>query len=193
MELIFATHNPNKLKEVQIMMPDHVKLLSLDDIGLNDDIPETAGTIAGNAIQKVNYVKQRYDLPVFADDTGLEVLSLNNEPGVYSARYAGDHKNSDDNMSLLLEKLGTSTDRKARFVTVIALALNRHELIFEGVCEGEITKERSGTAGFGYDPIFSPNGYQTTFAQMSLTEKATISHRGIALRRLIDYLSNDVN
>lgn len=193
MELIFATHNANKLKEVQIMMPNHVKLLSLDDIGLNDDIPETATTIAGNAVQKVNYVKQRYDIPVFADDTGLEVLSLNNEPGVYSARYAGDHKNSDDNMSLLLEKLGTSTDRKARFVTVIALALNRHELIFEGVCDGEITKERSGTGGFGYDPIFRPIGYQTTFAQMSLTEKATISHRGIALRRLIDYLSNDVN
>jgi len=158
MELIFATHNPNKLKEVQIMMPDHIKLLSLSDIGLQDDIPETSDTIAGNAIQKVNYVKQRFDLPVFADDTGLEVLSLNNEPGVYSARYAGDHKNSNDNMDLLLNKLENSTDRKARFVTVIALALNRHELIFEGVCEGEITKERSGKKGFGYDPIFKPNG-----------------------------------
>ncbi len=193
MELIFATHNPNKLKEVQIMMPSHVKLLSLSDIGLTDDIPETANTIAGNAIQKVNYVKQRFNLPVFADDTGLEVLSLKNEPGVYSARYAGPQKNSEDNMSLLLEKLEGSLDRKARFVTVIALAMDDHELIFEGVCEGEITKNRSGLEGFGYDPIFKPSGYDTTFAEMSLKEKATISHRGIALRRLMDYLSNDVN
>lgn len=193
MELIFATGNQNKLKEVQIMMPAHIKLLSLKNIGLDEDIPETSSTIAGNAVQKVEFIKQRYDLPVFADDTGLEIEALNNEPGVYSARYAGPQKNSDDNIQLVLNKLDGIKNRKARFVTVFALELNGHQTLFEGVCPGEITHAKSGTDGFGYDPIFKPNGFDRTFAEMTLTEKGTISHRGIALQKLIHYLKKDVN
>lgn len=189
MEIIFATHNKNKLKEVQIMMPSQIKLLSLDDIGMHEEIPETSDTISGNAAQKVRFIRQRYDLPVFADDTGLEVLSLNNEPGVYSARYAGDHKNSEDNMDLLIKNLEEKENRSARFVTVFALDMDRCQTLFEGICSGIITKERCGHDGFGYDPIFMPNGYNKTFAQMSLLEKSEISHRGIALRKLIAYLS----
>jgi len=189
MEIIFATHNKNKLKEVQIMMPSHIKLLSLDDIGMHEDIPETSDTISGNAAQKVRFIRQRYDLPVFADDTGLEVQALNNEPGVYSARYAGEQKNSEDNMNLLLKNLLEQENRNARFVTVFALDMERSQTIFEGVCEGIITKERYGNDGFGYDPIFMPNGFNKTFAQMSLLEKGEISHRGIALKKLIAYLT----
>lgn len=189
MDIIFATHNKNKLKEVQIMMPSRIKLLSLEDIGMNEDIPETSSTISGNAAQKAQFIRQRYDLPVFADDTGLEVLSLNNQPGVYSARYAGEQKNSQDNMDLLLKNLEGKRDRSARFVTVFALDMERCQTIFEGVCEGVITEERMGQDGFGYDPIFMPKGFEKTFAQMSLLEKGEISHRGIALRKLIAYLS----
>lgn len=189
MEIIFATHNKNKLKEVQIMMPENIKLLSLDDIGMHEEIPETSNTISGNAAQKVVFIRERYDLPVFADDTGLEVGSLNNEPGVYSARYAGEQKNSEDNMTLLLKKLEEKSDRSARFVTVFALDMANNQTIFEGICEGVITKQRSGQDGFGYDPIFIPRGFDKTFAQMSLVEKGQVSHRGIALRKLIAYLS----
>ncbi|MBF4984489.1 RdgB/HAM1 family non-canonical purine NTP pyrophosphatase [Nonlabens mediterrranea] len=189
MEIIFATHNQNKLKEVQIMMPEHIKLLSLDDIGMHDEIPETSATISGNAAQKVQFIRQRYDMPVFADDTGLEVLALNNEPGVYSARYAGEHKSSIDNMELLLKNLEGKRDRSARFVTVFALDMDRCQTLFEGVCEGAVTEEYHGDQGFGYDPIFMPNGYDKTFAQMSLMEKGEISHRGIALKKLIAYLT----
>ncbi|MGJ8684860.1 MAG: RdgB/HAM1 family non-canonical purine NTP pyrophosphatase [Nonlabens sp.] len=189
MEIIFATHNLNKLKEVQILMPSHIKLLSLGDIGMHEDIPETSATISGNAAQKVRFIRDRYDLPVFADDTGLEVLALNNEPGVYSARYAGEQKSSEDNMDLLLKNLEGKRDRSARFVTVIALDMEHCQTMFEGVCEGEIIEERVGTEGFGYDPIFKPNGFDKTFAQMNLVEKGAISHRGIALKKLIAYLS----
>ncbi|GAK77189.1 nucleoside 5-triphosphatase RdgB [Nonlabens ulvanivorans] len=189
MEIIFATHNNNKLKEVQIMMPENIKLLSLDDIGMHEDIPETSTTISGNAAQKVQFIRQRYDLPVFADDTGLEVFALNNEPGVYSARYAGEHKSSEDNMELLLKNLEGKRDRSARFVTVFALDMDRCQTLFEGVCDGVITKSYHGDKGFGYDPIFMPNGYEKTFAQMSLVEKGEISHRGIALKKLIAYLT----
>lgn len=188
MELIFATHNDNKLKEVQALMPSHVRLISLKDLNFLDDIPETSGTIAGNAIQKVEFLKDRYDLPIFADDTGLLVDALNGEPGVYSARYAGEQKNSEDNMDLLLKKLTDNNNRSARFVTAIALNLNHSQTLFEGVCEGTILKERKGDAGFGYDPIFLPNGYDQSFAQMSLTQKGEISHRAKALHKLIDYL-----
>ncbi len=189
MDIIFATHNKNKLREVQIMMPQEIKLLSLEDIGMHEDIPETSNTISGNAAQKVKYIRQRYDLPVFADDTGLEILSLNNEPGVYSARYAGEHKNSEDNMDLVLKNLEGKRDRSARFVTVFALDMERCQTMFEGVCEGKIIEQRTGEYGFGYDPIFMPNDFDKTFAQMSLVEKGEISHRGIALRKLIAYLS----
>ncbi|WP_438961249.1 non-canonical purine NTP diphosphatase [Nonlabens sp.] len=189
MDIIFATHNKNKLKEVQIMMPPHIKLLSLEDIGMNEDIPETSPTISGNAIQKVQFIRTRYNLPVFADDTGLEVPSLNNAPGVYSARYAGEQKNSQDNMNLLLQNLENKKDRSARFITVFALDMEHSQTIFEGVCKGMITEQRMGEDGFGYDPIFMPHGFDKTFAQMSLTEKGEISHRGIALKKLITYLS----
>ncbi|AGC78519.1 XTP/dITP diphosphohydrolase [Nonlabens dokdonensis] len=192
MEIIFATHNENKLKEVQVLMPSHVKLVSLKDLGFEEDIPETADTIAGNAIQKVEYLRNRFDLPIFADDTGLIVDSLDGEPGVYSARYAGEQKNSEDNMDLLLDKLTNNNDRKARFITAIALHLNHCQTLFEGICEGTILKERKGDKGFGYDPIFQPDGYTKSFAQMTLTEKGEISHRAKALSKLIDYLK-DVN
>lgn len=188
MEIIFATHNDNKLREVQALMPSHVKLISLKDLNFKEDIPETSGTIAGNAIQKVEFLKDRFDLPIFADDTGLLVDALNGEPGVYSARYAGEQKNSEDNMNLLLEKLTDNNNRAARFVTAIALNLNHSQTLFEGVCEGIILKEKKGDKGFGYDPIFMPSGFDKSFAQMSLTEKGTISHRAKALLKLIDYL-----
>ena len=188
MEIIFATHNQNKLKEVQVLMPSHVKLISLDDLDFKEDIPETSDTIAGNAIQKVEFLRNRFDLPIFADDTGLIVDSLDGEPGIYSARYAGEHKNSEDNMNLLLEKLTNNNDRKARFITAIALNLNHNQTLFEGICEGTILEERKGKKGFGYDPIFQPDGYTKSFAQMTMSEKGEISHRAKALRKLIEYL-----
>jgi XTP/dITP diphosphohydrolase len=188
MEIIFATHNQNKLLEVQALMPSHIELISLKDLGFEEDIPETSGTIAGNAIQKVEFLKDRFKQPIFADDTGLLVEALNGEPGVYSARYAGEQKNSDDNMDLLLEKLTDNNHRAARFVTAIALNLGHCQVLFEGICEGTILRERKGTKGFGYDPIFQPNGFEKSFAEMSLTEKGTISHRAKALLKLIDYL-----
>lgn len=192
MELIFATHNPNKLKEVQQMMPKSIKLLSLEDVQLFDEIPENAATIKENAILKTDYIRQRFNLPVFADDTGLIVSSLGGQPGVRSARYAGEHKNSDDNMDLLLANLKSSRNRSAHFLTVISLYINNEQFIFEGICEGEILENRQGEKGFGYDPIFRPNGYQHSFAQMELTEKSAISHRGKALRKLI-YFLNGIN
>jgi XTP/dITP diphosphohydrolase len=188
MEIIFATHNQNKLLEVQALMPSHIELISLKDLGFEENIPETSGTIAGNAIQKVAFLKDRFNQPIFADDTGLLVDALNGEPGVYSARYAGEQKNSDDNMDLLLEKLTDNNHRTARFVTAIGLNLNDCQVLFEGICEGTILKKRKGTKGFGYDPIFQPNGFDKSFAEMSLTEKGAISHRAKALLKLIDYL-----
>ncbi len=189
MELIFATHNKNKLIEVQALMPSHISLLSLTDIGLHDEIPETAVTIAQNAVLKVKYVRERFDLPVFADDTGLLVHALNNAPGVHTARYAGEQRDNDANMNLLLTNLNGISDRSARFITVIALSSQDGECLFEGVCSGVITSERMGDKGFGYDPIFKPDGYDKTFAQMTLTEKGTVSHRAKALGKLIEYLS----
>jgi XTP/dITP diphosphohydrolase len=154
------------------------------------DIPETAETIEGNAILKANYVTENFGLPCFADDTGLEIESLNNEPGVYSARYAGEHKNAEDNMDLVLKKLAAKTNRKAQFKTIIALNINNQQHIFEGIVKGEITLEKSGNQGFGYDPIFQPEGFSTTFAQMTMEQKTVISHRGIAVQKLIKFLSN---
>jgi XTP/dITP diphosphohydrolase len=189
MKLVFATHNKNKYIEVKTMLPKHIELLSLDDIGCNEEIEETADTIEGNAILKANYVRDNYKLDCFADDTGLEVKSLNNEPGIYSARYAGDSHNSEANIKKLLKNLEGREDRSARFKTAIALTLNRSEIMFLGICEGEITKELRGESGFGYDPIFQPKGFDKTFAEMTLTQKSKIGHRGKAMRQLIDYLS----
>jgi XTP/dITP diphosphohydrolase len=189
MELIFATHNKNKLAEIQAMMPSYIKLLSLEEVGLLEEIPETADTIAENAVLKTDYVRERFDLPVFADDTGLIVKSLNGEPGVKSARYAGLNRNTDDNMNLLLENLKDKEDRSAHFLTVISLFINDKQYVFEGHCDGKILENRSGDQGFGYDPIFQPDGFQKTFAQMELLEKSNISHRGIAFQKMTNFLA----
>ncbi len=188
MKLVFATHNLNKLKEVQALIPSQITLVSLTDIGCLEDIPETSNTLEGNAKLKADYVTQKYNLPCFADDTGLLVNALKGAPGVFSARYAGEQKSSDDNMIKLLSELYTEEDRTAKFQTVIALNLNNESLFFEGIVEGEITTRRKGEKGFGYDPIFKPHGYNQTFAELPLQVKNDISHRGIATKKLINYL-----
>ena len=188
MQLVFASNNANKIREIQILLPNTIQILSLTDIGCHEEIPETADTIEGNAILKANYVTQKYGYNCFADDTGLEVKALNGEPGVYSARYAGVQKNADDNMNKLLENLKDKTNRSAQFKTVIALNLDGKQLLFTGIIKGTIIKEKLGNQGFGYDPIFQPEGYQHTFAQFSIQEKATISHRGLAVKKLIAFL-----
>jgi len=188
MQLVSATNNANKIKEIKQLLPSIINLLSLQDIKCNEDIPETSDTIKGNAIQKAEYVYKNYGYNCFADDTGLEVESLNGEPGIYSARYAGEQKNAEENMELLLSKLNEKENRKARFVTVIALIIDGKINCFEGIVEGTITKEKSGKEGFGYDPIFKPNGYNITFSEMNLDDKNKISHRGKAVKKLVDYL-----
>ncbi|MCC1483615.1 non-canonical purine NTP diphosphatase [Winogradskyella immobilis] len=190
MTLVFATNNLNKLKEVQSIVPKHINLLSLSDIGCTEDIPETQPTIEGNAIQKAEYLKNNYGYDCFADDTGLEVEALNNEPGVFSARYAGPQRNDADNMNKLLNNLKDKSNRSAHFKTVIALHLNGELKTFTGICKGEITQEKSGNKGFGYDPIFKAEGYTKTFAEISLNEKNKIGHRGKAVKQLISHLSN---
>jgi len=190
MQLVFATNNHNKLKEVQALIPSQIKLLSLNDIGCLEDIPETQITIEGNAMQKAEYIKQHYGYDCFADDTGLEVEALNNEPGVFSARYAGAQRNADDNMNLLLKKLNGKDNRKAQFKTVIALHLNGDIQTFKGICKGEITLQKNGEKGFGYDPIFKPNGFNETFAEMDLELKNTIGHRGKAVNQLVSFLNS---
>jgi XTP/dITP diphosphohydrolase len=188
MQLVFASNNKNKILEIQSILPDTIEILSLESIGCYEDIPETSTTIEGNAILKANYVTQKYGYNCFADDTGLEVDALNGEPGVYSARYAGEQRNSDDNMDKLLECLSDKSNRKAQFKTVIALNLNGKQHLFTGIARGEITLEKSGNQGFGYDPIFKPEEYQETFAQLSLDVKNKISHRGKATQLLINFL-----
>ncbi len=190
MQLVFATHNQNKLREVQKLVPDHVQLLSLNDIGCHEDIPETGKTLEENAKLKADYVARNYKIPCFADDTGLLVTALNGEPGVYSARYAGEQKNAEDNMHKVLTKLEHHPNRSARFTTIIALRLGTEYELFEGTVEGEITHKKKGLEGFGYDPIFRPEGYQKTFAELSLATKNAISHRGKAIKKLISYLKD---
>ncbi|QHI34744.1 Non-canonical purine NTP pyrophosphatase [Kordia antarctica] len=189
MKLVFATNNQNKVKEVQSLLPNHITILSLIDIGCEEDIPETQPTIEGNAIQKAQYVKKHYGYDCFADDTGLEVNALNGEPGVFSARYAGEQRNSDDNMNKLLNELQDKKDRSAHFKTVVALILNGEQHTFSGICKGTIIKEKKGEKGFGYDPIFMANGFEETFAQISLEEKNRVGHRGKAVQKLIDFLN----
>lgn len=191
MQLVFASNNKNKILEIQSMLPDTIKILSLESIGCHEEIPETAETIEGNAILKANYVTRNYGYDCFADDTGLEVDSLNGEPGVFSARYAGEQRNADDNMNKLLEALSDKNNRKAQFKTVIALNLNGKQQLFTGIARGEITLEKTGNQGFGYDPIFKPEEYQETFAQLSLDVKNKISHRGKATLQLIDFLKGN--
>lgn len=192
MNLVFATHNPNKLHEVQLLMPKHITLLSLDEIGCTEEIPETAETLEGNAKLKADFVTEHYGMPCFADDTGLLVDAINGEPGVFSARYAGEQKNADDNMDKLLEALQGKENRSAHFKTVIALNLPDENHFFEGIAEGTITTEKLGDSGFGYDPIFRPDGFEETFAQLSIEIKNKISHRGRALQKLINKLETIV-
>ena len=189
MEIVFATNNLNKIKEVQSLLPSNITILSLESIGCNEEITETKNTIEENAIQKADYIKEHYGLNCFADDTGLEVNALNSSPGVYSARYAGPEKCSESNMKLLLSKLKLISDRSAQFKTVIALNINGKTLIFEGICKGEISHEKKGKGGFGYDPIFIPNNHKKTFAELSLSRKNEIGHRGKAVTKLVNYLN----
>ena len=188
MQLVFATNNLNKLKEVQALVPKHIKLLSLGDILCIEDIPETQSTIEGNAIQKAEYLVKHYGYDCFADDTGLEVEALNGEPGVYSARYAGPQRNAEANTNKLLSELENKANRNARFKTVIALHLNGKLHTFTGICSGVITEEKHGEGGFGYDPVFKAEGYDRTFAQIPLEEKNRIGHRGKAVKKLISFL-----
>lgn len=187
-KLVFATNNEHKLIEVQKMLGDKFDVLSLKDINCFEDIPETAATLEGNASIKSKYVYEKYGLNCFADDTGLEVEALSNQPGVYSARYAGEQKSSEDNMTKLLLELNKINNRKARFRTVISLILDGKENLFEGIVEGDILSERHGGEGFGYDPIFQPSGFDLSFAEMDMENKNKISHRGRAVAKLITYL-----
>jgi len=191
MKIVFATNNANKIKEIQSMLPESIEIISLESIGCHEDIPETANTIEGNAIMKANYVTEKYGYDCFADDTGLEVEALNGEPGVYSARYAGEQKSAEDNMNKLLLNLEKSTNRNAQFKTVITLNLKGKQYLFTGIAKGEITLEKSGNHGFGYDPIFRPEGFQETFAELSLETKNAISHRGKVTRELIAFLNQN--
>ena len=188
MELVFATNNQHKLEEVQQLIGSKFDLKSLADIHCTDDIPETGTTFKENASQKSKYIFDRFALNCFADDSGLEVDALNNEPGVYSARYSGT-RDSQQNLQLVLDKLGKHANRKARFVTVISLIVNGQEYFFEGIIEGKLTTNPSGNKGFGYDPIFIPNGYDVTFSDLDLAEKNQISHRAKAMQKLIEFLN----
>jgi XTP/dITP diphosphohydrolase len=188
MKIVFATNNPNKLKEIQSLMPAGIEIISLKDIGCTEDIPETGETLEANAFQKARYLKEHYGYDCFADDTGLEIESLNRAPGVYSARYAGPERSAEANMAKILSELDGKENRKAQFRTAIALILNGKEQLFEGKVEGHISETKQGEEGFGYDPIFLPKNYQRSFAQMSMDEKGTISHRGRAVRKLVDFL-----
>ncbi len=187
-KLVFATGNPNKVMEVNKMLDDHFQVVSLKDMGITEDIPETRPTIEGNALQKAEYIHENYGLDCFSEDTGLEVDALDGEPGVFSARYAGEARSAQANMDLLLQKLEGQSNRLARFRTVIALILNGKTYTFEGVAEGSIRRDRSGAGGFGYDPIFEPEGHSLTFAEISASEKNRISHRGKAVRKLTAFL-----
>ncbi len=188
MKLVFATNNIHKLKEVQEILSDTIEILSLDAIGCTEDIEETATTLEGNAKLKADYITQKYGYDCFADDTGLEVESLEGKPGVYSARYAGEHGNAEKNMEKLLNALHGKSNRNAQFRTAVALNLQGKQYLFEGVCKGEILPQKSGTDGFGYDPIFQPVGYSESFAEMSSEQKNGISHRGLAIQKLVAFL-----
>jgi XTP/dITP diphosphohydrolase len=189
LKLVFATNNKNKLKEVQAMLTNF-EIVSLADINCFDDIPETAKTLEGNALLKANYITKKFGLNCFADDTGLEVEVLNNAPGVFSARYAGEENNSENNMNKLLLELGENTNRKAQFRTAIALNIEGKQFIFEGICKGEILKQKQGNSGFGYDPLFMPNGFNKSFAEMEMSKKGQISHRGKAISKLVTFLNS---
>ncbi len=189
-EIIFATANPNKIREIKSMLAGRYTILGLDSINCTEDIPETRDTIIGNALQKAEYIVEHYGVNCFSEDSGLEIDALEGAPGVYSARYAGPEKNSDANISLVLSELKGKNDRGAQFRTVIALYLDGQMHTFEGIIRGKILNQRRGTGGFGYDPIFLPDGYDQTFGEMNADQKNLISHRAIAVRKLQDFLVN---
>ncbi|QRR02276.1 RdgB/HAM1 family non-canonical purine NTP pyrophosphatase [Dyadobacter sandarakinus] len=190
MKLCFATNNANKLQEIQAMLGQEFKLVTLEQIGCYDDIPEPYETISENSVGKARYVWENFGINCFADDTGLEVEALGGEPGVMSARYAGPQRMPDDNMNLLLQNLAPFDDRSARFITVITLCINGDYQQFEGTINGTIISEKRGDQGFGYDPVFMPEGFEVTFAQMSMQEKAALSHRGRAFAKLVEFLKD---
>jgi XTP/dITP diphosphohydrolase len=193
MKLVFATNNSHKLKEIKAMMPDGIELLSLSDIGCYDEIEETEATLEGNAILKADYITKKYGYSCFSDDTGLEVEALNGAPGVYSARYAGEKASYENNVNKLLQEMEGVKNRSGRFRTVIALNIDYYQYLFEGICEGIILEKQQGTAGFGYDPIFQPRGFNQSFAEMQMDEKGKISHRGQAIKKLIEFLKSQPN
>ena len=192
MKLVFATNNKHKLDEVKDLLPSSMQILTLKEIKCFEDIEETEDTLEGNAKLKSDHVKINYGYDCFADDTGLEVEALNGEPGVYSARYAGEDATFDDNVQKLLGAMKGIQNRKARFRTVVSLYMNGRQFFFEGVCNGFIEENISGTKGFGYDPIFRPEGYDKTFAEMDLKEKGLISHRGLAVKKLVTFLKDQI-
>lgn len=187
-EIVFATNNKHKAAEVELLLGKDFLINTLSSIGCFEDVPETSDSLEGNARQKAKYVFDNYGIDCFADDTGLEVESLNDEPGIYSARYAGNQRSAEDNMALLLANLERQENRNAQFRTVISLVIDGEYYSFEGIAKGVITMKNSGTKGFGYDPIFRPLGYDITFSEMSKEEKNLISHRGIAIRKLVKFL-----
>jgi len=188
--LVFATNNAHKLEEIRQIIPEHYEVRSLNDIGCEADIPETGTTLEANAAQKSFYIWENYAINCFADDTGLEIEALNNEPGVYSARYAGEERSALANMKKVLMLMEHQSNRKARFRTVISLILEGVEHQFEGVVKGTISTQMTGSSGFGYDPIFVPDGFSRSFAEMSSAEKNQVSHRGRAVEKLIRFLQN---
>ena len=190
MKLVFATNNLHKLKEVQEMLSNSIEVLSLKDIACFEDIEETESTMEGNAKLKADYITKKYGFDCFADDTGLEVEALDGKPGVYSARYAGEHGNAEKNMEKLLVELQNKLSRKAKFRTIIALNITNKQYLFEGICDGEILNEKTGVKGFGYDPIFKPSNASCSFAEMNSEEKNIISHRGIAIQKLVQFLNS---
>ena len=191
MKLVFATNNQNKVNEIKSLIGNGVEILSLKDIGCNEELPETKETLEGNALQKARYVADNYNVNCFADDTGLEIESLNGAPGVYSARYAGVECKAEDNMTKVLAELGDKENRLAKFRTIVALIIKGEEHSFEGKIDGSITRSKSGSDGFGYDPIFQPNGFDITFSEMSMAEKNAISHRGKAVAKLVAFLKEE--
>jgi len=190
-KLVFATNNAHKLAEVRAILEPDFTIISLSDLNCTDDIPETADTLQGNAFLKATYIHEKFGLDCFADDTGLEVEALGGEPGVYSARYAGEENNASNNMTKVLSLLGNATNRKACFRTVIALIFNGNTFYFDGRIDGTISFSPTGASGFGYDPIFVPEGYLLSFAQLSADEKNNISHRALVVNKLIDFLKNN--
>ena len=188
MELVFATNNKHKLDEIKAAIDKSIRIVSLDEMNIREEIPETQETIEGNAIQKARYIFEKYKINCFADDTGLEVEALNGRPGVYSARYAGENCTFRDNVNKLLGEMQNKKNRSAKFRTIIAFVNNGEVNTFEGSVDGEITEDAAGNEGFGYDPVFKPSGFATTFAQMSQEEKNGISHRGKAVSKFVEYL-----